>query len=147
MTVAQQLPFDDDEIENDDQIIRRINPDHHIVFDSNRNCYRVSSKAFSPSSGENGGMSVDLPKLITEAGISVEEFITTPTFTASVIFKAEVVREVGLLVGKTPQENNPYHADVWGQNKPNRFSNGQKKALQRSAEWLVNVPNIPDVEL
>ena len=50
------IPYDEPEIEADRSIIRRINPVQHVIRDDNRNCRRISSKAFKPSSGVNAGM-------------------------------------------------------------------------------------------
>ena len=134
-------PHDDETIEADDQIVRRISPDHHIVWDENRGCNRISSKAFSPSSSPNGGMSVDIEKLIIEAGLNPYEFVTNPEFTGSVVFLAGAIRQIGLIVGSNPLQENPYHGEVWNCNTPKKFTKSQKKKLASACNWYVTIPN------
>ncbi|QUS56359.1 hypothetical protein [Pseudovibrio brasiliensis] len=137
-------PYDEDEIIENDRIIRRINPEQHIVTDLNRNCRRISTKAFSPSSEPTYGMSVDIEKLILNAGLVPTEFVTTPTYTGSVSFAAQDIRNTDLIVGYEPIADNPYHGEVWAKENKQRFKNSQKKQLLRAAEWYVR---IEDVEL
>jgi len=135
-------PYNEDKIKDEDRIIRRINPEYHVVDDRNYNCKRVSTKAFSPSSSKNGGMSVDILDLIEKANINPQEFVTTPVFTGSVIFTAGEARGVQLIVGYHPIKDNPYHGEVWGSNEPNKFSKSQKKALLAKSKWFVELPNV-----
>lgn len=142
-------PYDEKSIGGDDRIIRRIDPVQHIVPDSNRGGSRISSKAFQPSSGPAGGMSVDLEALMLEADVIPRDFVTTPRFRGSVSFTARVARDLGLRVGYDPitggagVEPNPYHGEVWGSSaRPNSFSNGQKKGLQRASGWYVQLPDV-----
>jgi hypothetical protein len=136
-------PHDHAEILQGDLLIRRIDPQQHIVPDENRNCRRLSSKAFQPSSGEGGGMSVDIERLISDAGLVPSEFVTSsPKHAGAVAFPASVPRADGLLVGYDPLPDNPYHAEVWGGDRPNRFSNGQRKAIAKSAQWFVQIDGV-----
>lgn len=142
-------PYDERNIKGDDAIIRRIDPDQHIVLDANLGCERISSKAFRPSSGPQGGMSVDIEKLILDDRIDPREFVTTPRFRASVSFAAKVARGLGLRVGYDPILGNgqipanPYHGEVWGpDDNPNKFSNGQRNGLHRAVEWYVELPGV-----
>jgi hypothetical protein len=57
--VGVVIPHDHDEISSDDQIIRRIS-EQFLVKDEKTGGRRISSMAFNPSTGPNGGMSVDL---------------------------------------------------------------------------------------
>lgn len=142
-------PYDEPDIKNEDVIIRRVNPHHHVVYDDNIGGYRTSSKLFSPSSVHNGGMSVDIQKLIEAGGENVEEYVTTPVYTGSVTFDASAAREVNLRIGYDPiedapnTEDNPYHGEVWGNvDKPSRFTNAQKKALAKASKWLVALKDV-----
>lgn len=139
-------PYDEVGIAGPDLIIRRIDPIHHIVTDDNRNCRRISSKAYSPSSGENGGMSVDIEQLMIAANVESKAFVTSPPYIGSVAFTAQSLRDAGLRIGYDPIPNvNPYHGEVWGTEvKPSRFTGAQRKAISSSASWYVQ---IPDVEL
>lgn len=137
-------PYDDKNIRNFDFLIRRINPNYHVVHDKNIGCKRISTKAFSPSS--NGGMSVDILALMEKAGIDAKKYVTTPIFTGSVKFQAGCARNVGLLVGRNPIEEgenaNPYHGDVWRKNKSYRFTKSQLKSLQKASKWFVEIPGV-----
>ncbi len=135
-------PYDEERIGADDTIIRRINPEQHIVWDNNRACNRVSSKVFSPSSGLNGGMSVDIEKLIVAGGEIPQEYVTDPVFIGSVSFSAGAARNLSLRVGYDPLPDNPYHGEVWGSSSANRFSRSQKKGLGQVSTWYVEIQGV-----
>lgn len=135
-------PHDDASIKAGDQIIRRINPVHHVVWDDNLGCNRISTKAFSPSSTPNGGMSIDIEKLIVEGGLDPYEYVTTPKFTGSVVFSAGAIRDIGLIVGSNPLDENPYHGEVWNPDAPNKFTKSQKRRLARACDWYVRISNV-----
>jgi len=135
-------PYDEDDLIDVDILIRRVNPKQHVVFDENTGKKRTSSKLFSPSSGPNDGMSVDIQKLIENDGVNVQDFVSTPTFTGSVFFDVNSARNAGLMVGYDPIVGNPYHGEVWGSSKPNRFTKSQKRALINSSAWLVEIPGV-----
>lgn len=139
----QVSPYDEPAIEPDDLLIRRVNPVQHVVYDSNRNCERLSSKAMSPSSGPDDGMSVDVEKLIIENGWNPAQFVTTPVFTGSVAFQASTARALGLRIGFEPLMNNICHGEVWGaKDRPNYFTKGQQTALLKGSHWYVSIPDV-----
>lgn len=127
-------PHDHEEILNDDDIVRRISA-HHLVVDSG-GVRRISSMAFKPSTGPKGGMSIDIKKSIEMAGLNPVQFVTTPVWIGSVIFKAGVPRAHGLLVGFEPIAGNDHHGEVWG-----KFRSGTGKAIQRASQWFVAIPD------
>jgi hypothetical protein len=133
-------PYDEKAIAPDDLIIRRIDPFQHIVTDENRKCRRISSKAFSPST--NGGMSVDIEKLILAAGLDPRQYVTTPKYIGSVAFSAGSARAAKLFVGYDPLPENPFHGEVWGNPRPDRFTGTQKKKLAAASEWYVQIPGV-----
>jgi hypothetical protein len=142
-------PYDDNEIKGDDVIIRRVNPQHHVVHDEITGRSRTSSKLFSPSSQPNGGMSVDILKLMDHDDVDPREFVTTPVFTGSVCFKASAARSVDLMIGRDPikdvpgVDDNPYHGEVWASGaRPNKFNGAQKRALAEASEWFVELPGV-----
>lgn len=139
-------PHDHDEIANDDFLIRRIDPKQHVVQDDNLNCRRLSSKAFQPSSEEGGGMSVDIEKLIQSDGLDPPTYVASPKYMGSIRFTAGAARAVNLLVGYDPLPENPYHGEVWGESKPNRFSRTQQKAICAASEWLVAISGVEIAE-
>lgn len=135
-------PYDDPEISDADDVVRRVNPVEHVVPDQNSGGRRLSTKAFSESSSGSQGMSVDLPKMIEEAGVDVETFVTTPVYTGSVKIRARSIRDQDLSVGKEPLIENPYHGEVWRIGAARRFTNGQKKRLRESACWFVEIEGV-----
>jgi hypothetical protein len=132
-------PHDHDEITGDDIIIRRISP-QQIVFNSD-NVRRISSIAYRPSSGPNGGMSIDVHSFIVADEVDPKAWVMTPPWIGSVSFTASFLRAQEFMVGYDPLEEplNPYHGEVWG-----NFSKGKQNALRNNAVWFVA---IPDVEL
>ncbi|MEZ5537661.1 MAG: hypothetical protein R3F02_18835 [Thiolinea sp.] len=134
-------PYDEDRIKPEDLIIRRVNPNYHIVWDENRQCNRISSKLISPSSTGSKGMSVDIEALIVAADIDPKHFVTTPVYTGSVAFPARVVRDLGLMVGYEPIPGNPYHGEVWS-SPCGKFSRRQKKGLCSSSKWYVKLAGV-----
>lgn len=134
-------PHDEPLIGADEILIRRIDPIEHIV-PNGQGGLRVSSKAFKPSSRPPFGMSVDVKGLIISAGIEPEIFVTTPKYQGSVAFPVSTVREVDLMVGYHPLAENPYHAEVWGKVRPDRFSPAQERALQSGCGWFVRIPGV-----
>jgi hypothetical protein len=135
-------PHDHNEILNEDVLIRRIDPVQHVVPDENRGGKRISSKAFQPSSSPTGGMSVDIERLIVESGQDSKQFVTTPKFTGSVAFAVGVARSASLLVGFDPLEDNPFHGEVWGKARPNRFTGSQTTTLRNAASWYVAIDGV-----
>lgn len=87
-------------------------------------------------------MSVDIEDLILEGGHNPKQYVTTPIFTGSVAFSADNVRNLGLRIGYDPIQENPYHGEVWGSPRANRFSNPQKKGLLAASEWYVEIEGV-----
>lgn len=125
------IPHDHPDILNSDEIIRRISEEQLVTVGGVR---RISSIAFQPSGGANGGMSIDVRASIEEAGLNAKQFVTTPKWIGSVVLYASVPRDQGLLVGYDPIPGNDHHGEVWGQ-----FSKGKSKALQRACQWFVPI--------
>lgn len=130
------IPHDHEGILSCDGIIRRISLEH-VVFDPKISGKRLSSRAFSPSSEPNGGMSIDLQQQIEEAGIVARTFVTTPTWTGSILFKAGQLRAEGFWVGYDPETDNPYHGQVWG-----NFTKAKVRKLRCLCEWFVLIENV-----
>ena len=136
-TTEQVIPHDHDEILNTDFVIRRISEIHHVVKDTDGN-KRVSSMAFKPSSDENGSMSVDIEKLISNDGIDPKEFVTCPKYVGSVKILVGHLRKLNCIVGYDPIPiKNPYHGGVWG----NRTRSIQKQ-IQADSEWYVQINDV-----
>jgi hypothetical protein len=141
-------PYDEPKIGDEDVIIRRINPDQHVVWDDNRKQKRISSKAYNKSTGLNEGMSVDVEALIMADGLDPRIYVQTPVFTGAVAFSASVIRTLDLWVGYDPvrdhhnAQDNPYHGQVWSREQKKKFSEVQKSGLARAANWYVEIPGV-----
>jgi hypothetical protein len=129
------IPHDHPDIHADHVAIRRIS-ENFIVPDGSGG-RRISSMAFRPSSGVNGGMSVDLESFILESGQDPRAFVTTPLWRGSVCFQVGVLRGEGLQVGYHPMDGNKFHGEVWGATK-----RSQQKRLQDLAAWYVPIPGV-----
>lgn len=136
------VPYDDDRIDDDDHLIRRIDYLHHVVEDKNDGRYRISTKAFSQSSTPPGGMSVDIEKLIVARGEKPCDYVISPPHIGAVYFRAGDAREADLQIGVTPLPHNPCHGDVWNKSGSNNFTRRQKVALLEMAKWLVEIGGV-----
>lgn len=135
-------PHNCEKINNDHLLIRRIVPSEHVVDDENRNCRRLSTKAIQPSSTVKGGMSIDLHYELTAAKLNPANYVTSPKYVGSIQFSANIPRSNNLFVGCDPIPGNPYHGEVWGSKRPNRFSKSQQKAILNAATWLVEIKGV-----
>jgi len=136
---GQVVPHDHPDISNDDEVVRRISQEHHLVKDKDGKL-RISSMAYKASSGRNGGISIDLKQLIEQDGLDPREYVTTPRWMGSVLFKVADLRTLEFKVGYDPLESpepNPYHGEVWG-----NFSRSQVRKLQNLAVWFVDIPDV-----
>lgn len=131
---GEVVPHDHDGINVADGIIRRISP-QHLIYDEKSGGMKISSAAFNPSSGPNGGMSVDLQAQIEEAGLSATQYVTSPPWLGSVRFTAGSLRAEGYQVGFDPLADNPYHGEVWG-----LFTKSRQRRLKQLCIWFVPIP-------
>jgi len=138
---------DDSTIAENEIVIRRLNPVHCRVWDDDLKCYRLSTAAFSASKEPPHGMSVDFLDLIAAAGQDPRKFVPNPRFSGSVTFTVQEARAAGLHLCRDPLEAtttepaNPFHGEVWG-SAPDRISRGQRNALLRVCQWLVQLPEV-----
>lgn len=130
------VPHDHADIGAADGIIRRISG-QQVVADPKTGGRRLSSMVFKPSSGTNGGMSVDLQCSIEEAGLDARADVTTPRWTGSVRFAAGALRTEPFQVGFDPLPDNPHHGEVWGQ-----FSRARQRKLTTMCAWFVAIEDI-----
>lgn len=132
---GEVTPHDHAEILNQHLVIRRISGNHIITDGAGQR--RLSSMAFKPSSGPNGGMSVDIEHFIAAAGRVPREFVTTPEWMGSVSFFVGEVRAQALRVGYDPLPENDFHGEVWGAR-----TRSQWRQLQAIATWYVEIPDV-----
>lgn len=142
MTLQNDLTISDVEV-----AIRRLNPEYCKAWDDDRQCYRLSTAAFSTSREPPHGMSIDFADLIIAAGKTPREVVTNPRFSGSVTFTVGQARAAELSVCRDPlsatatEPENPFHGEVWG-SAPNKISRGQQNALLRACQWLVELPDV-----
>ncbi len=127
------IPHDHEGVLPNDGIIRRVS-EQQIVFDPKIGGKRLSSAVLNPSSGHNGGLSVDLQQQIEEAGLDAKTFVTTPRWMGSIRFEADQLRIEGFKVGYDPLRDNPFHGEVWGV-----FSKSKIKRLFQLCSWFVPI--------
>ena len=130
---------DDDEISDDDTVIRNVSEYHiHNISGTDKN--RVSKSAFSASSKDNDpeeGMSVDLQSILLENGIDPNSSSYAPECNVLMTLTVREIRsEFGLTVVKRPKPDNPAHCSVIGVGE-----NTRKKLLSR-ASWLRRPSNV-----
>jgi hypothetical protein len=129
------IPHDHPEILAEHTAIRRIS--QQFIVPDRRGGQRLSSQAFRPSSGQNGGMSVDLESLIRADGLNPRAFVTSPGWVGSIAFSVGALRGEGLQVGYHPVADNKYHGEVWGATK-----RPQQRRLQELAVWYVEITGV-----
>jgi hypothetical protein len=115
-----------------DILIRRLS-EQQLVTD--KDGVRVPSSLAFQASTANGGMSVDIEKLIVESGQDPRVFVTTPRWTGSVFFHARPLRDLQLMVGYNPVDENPFHGEVWGIS-----SRSTQRKLKNIYVWYVKIP-------
>ena len=130
-------PHDHAGIGDDDLVIRRINKEWVVEDPKVPGGKRLTSVALEPSSGPNGGLSVDLKRQIEEAGHDAKQWVSTPKFTGSIVLRVGDLRAENYKVGYDPVEDNPHHGEVWGQ-----FSRGRKKKVMSMSSWFVPMEGI-----
>ncbi len=130
------IPHDHPGILPEHGIIRRVS-EELLVNDEKLAGRRISTMAFKPSSGDNGGLSVDLQNEIEKAGLDAKAYVTTPQWMGSVRIEAGQLRDEGFIVGSDPIESNPYHGEVWG-----NFTRPKKRRLLAICEWFVRIDDV-----
>jgi len=130
------VPHDDPDIGDDDGLLRRIDPDYHVVEDKNLGCHRLSSMAFSETSVPNGGMSIDLEQLMQADGHDPLDGLDEGWGLVRLI--AGQLRQQNCLVGSDPLPTNPYHGEVWNPN-----GRGGKIKVQDNYTWVKKAALIP----
>ncbi len=129
---GEVIPHDHPGITSDDGVLRRVAPHHYVSDPKATDGKRLSTMAFQASTGANGGMSVDLQKLIEEASLDPKLYVVAPPWIGAVRFTCGALRGEGFSVGYDPLPNNPYHGEVWGS-----FTRAKKQRLVALAVTFV----------
>lgn len=115
------------------RFIRTLQSPYHIVHDERTGHYRISSKAFSPSSGD-GGLSGDLEQLLIDDGLSATAMY--PAVRGAVGAAAIAIgqlRAAGARPEHDPVWQNWYHGSVFG------ITSGIKKKLHKAASEIIQI--------
>ena len=131
-SAGRTLPYDDPRIEDNDAVLRFIDPQYHWVNDPNQDRWRVSSGLFCESSIPNGGMSVEVERLILSAGFTLEDRLPHDRCGIARLVVGDL-RDLHLAVGSDPLSENPYHAQVWGIRNSRRI----RRELAHLAEIVI----------
>ena len=131
------IPYNDLDVLDDDGLIRRISPEH-MVNDKNTGEFRPSTAAFSESSIPNGGMSVDLERLMADDGLDRLAMLPSRDFGAVRLIAGDM-RQLGHKVGRDPLPSNPYHGEVWN------IGSGRaaRKRIMEKMVWLKRPSQAP----
>jgi hypothetical protein len=144
---AEQITPHDDQfaVPDDSRLVRYINPDEHLTALPDKNCYRLNSGAFSPSSRSVDiyqGISVDLLDGMEKEGVTISQQMSKGTNLAgAVTVTAGDARRLGLMVGPDPRPGRPFHTAIWGRSGP--ATQSQRRQLSRQAQWLIYPPSHP----
>ena len=129
------IPHDHPEIESDDGIIRRIS--RHFIVEKHGGGKKLSTMTFKPSSEGSRGVSVDIERLICEAGLRPTEYVTSPKWMGSLRLSCGDVRGLGFQVGYEPMPDNHYHGSSWG-----NFGRSKCKLLLSKSRWFVELEGV-----
>ncbi len=132
---GEVLPHNHDEILESHILLRRV-PSNWVVDDP-RSGKRISTMAFQPSSGKNGGLSVDIEFLILSSGVEPRSLLNSSGHLGVLSFQVGDVRQLGFSVGYDPLPDNPFHGEVWG-----NFSRPNKKKLLQLSSWYVPIDGV-----
>lgn len=125
---------DDPTISNEAELWRRVHPAQ--VIRDHEGKWRVSSAAFDdPSNGT--GMSVYLAEIIIATDRTPASLLQNYQQHGLVSITAGTVRDIGLVIRRSPLPDEPAHAEVCG-----RKTHSRKKAMAINAIWVIH-PSLP----
>ena len=133
---GEVVAHNDPAIDDASMLIRYINVREHVIYDENLRRRRISSAAFSASSGDpNFGMSVDLGQLLAEGGLS--ESARVPAGMGAVKLQVGPVRSLNLRVGSDQSRANKYHGQVWD------VKSGKRSKLHKLVlDWVAPIDDV-----
>lgn len=125
----------------DGRVLRSIQAPHHVTSEDGR--LRISSAAFSTSSGDDGSCSVDLEQLLQEDNLTATTlYPSIPRSVGLVSLKVGRLREVAVTVEHEPVVHNWYHGGLGGAEIRKKKSK-LKKLLAQECEPVVEIdPNL-----
>lgn len=121
------------QLQPDLRFIRTLRSPHHVVPDEQTGRYRISSKAFGPSTID-GALSGDLEQILRGDGLPATAMypaVSSAVGAASIAIGA--IRDAGATVDHDPVWKNWYHGSVFG------INGGIKKKLHRAAAEIIEI--------
>lgn len=136
--MAQEFQDDRNTIRDGDRLLRRIDPNYHLVEDASGVGRRLSTGAFKNTKHTNS-MSVNLQKLLarpTDALLGYEGHYL-------VAFTAGFVRGLRPPQGVThaPTQGDPSHGEVWG-SKNSKAGVLEPLRQEANRNWVVMPPDL-----
>lgn len=122
---------DDPSVTDEAKLLRRIPPDWIVPDPKNPAGKRASSQAFDDDR-DGKPMSVQLADVLTTHGISVTQVLAGHDGYALTAITAGLARTNGPGIIRTPRENDPAHAEVFG-----KKSKSVRKKLADGAVWVI----------
>jgi hypothetical protein len=102
------------QLQPDLRFIRTLQSPHHIVPDKRTGRYRLSSKAFSPSSAD-GGLSGELEQILKGDGLSaIAMYPAVPRAVGAAAITIGQIRQTNATPEHDPVWKNWYHGSVFG---------------------------------
>jgi hypothetical protein len=120
-------------LQPDLRFIRTLQSPHHVVKDGQTGRYRISSKAFSPSSSD-GKLSGDLEQLLQEDGLhATAMYPAVSGAVAAAAISVGRIRDAGATVEQDPVCRNWYHGAVGD------ISSSKKTKLYKAAAEIIAI--------
>jgi len=126
-------PADDNTIENDWRLFRRISPQWLVPDGAGGR--RVSTQAFQNHPTNPQAFSVHIERVLQQLGLPNESIIAGHSGYSVVAITAGLVRQHKQLIQRAPETLDPAHAHVLGK-KPGSV----KKAFSEAAVWVIPPP-------
>jgi hypothetical protein len=119
------------------RFVRTLLSPHHVIPDERTGLYRISSKAFGPSSSD-GTLSGDLEQILAADGLSpIAMYPALPDPVGAASITVGQLRGLGAKVEHDPDKYNWYHGAVTGTK-----SKGTRKALSEIAVEIVAIDQL-----
>lgn len=132
------MPDDPATVPDEEQLLRRIDPDYHMVEDETGTGRRLSTSAFRNTKGTNS-MSVNIRKFLQQPTDALRGYEGRYL----VAFTAGFVRSLTPPQGvtHTPTQNDLSHGDVWGR-KTSRSGVLEPLRQEANRNWIVGPPDL-----
>lgn len=134
-------PHDHPNFINGNMVIRRVSRKHHVTYDKNLNCARLTSALFK-FNDPTKYLSCDSSTCISDRHLDLERYVLSGGWDGAVHltsddFKSTAKAGEPYLIGMAPLPGIPCHGAVWG-----KIGGSQSNRLLKCSEWLIPVPGV-----